>query len=196
MAVLEVLAGVKEVVVTVAAAVGAGVAVFGLRSWERELIGRADFETARAVALATYRVRDAMDAFRSPFYTAGEFPRGSVEDGQEAWAHVYGNRWKGVAAAMTEFDAKLLEGEALWGAPIRDAASGLRECASALLAATQAVIDDKRDNGETFRADRDFAKAMRGTVSSSGGDDNTFTRRSRVAVETLQEFLKPHLRRR
>lgn len=55
----EVIAIVKDVLVGVAAATTAVAAVIGLRSWSRELKGKAEFEAARNLARATYKVRDA-----------------------------------------------------------------------------------------------------------------------------------------
>src|SRR5260370_33027340 len=92
---------IKDVAVAIAAAVTATVAVKGLSSWNRELKGKANFDVARALAKATYKLRDDIKNCRSPFLSVREFPNdyGSHQGGDTdrpeaaAVAHVYSNSW-------------------------------------------------------------------------------------------------------
>ena len=68
----EVISIGKDIFLAIAAAITAIVAVMGLRSWSRELKGKAEFEAARNLALATYKLRDALRECRSPFYEISE----------------------------------------------------------------------------------------------------------------------------
>jgi hypothetical protein len=102
----------KDIVLAGAAAVTAWVAVKGLQKWREELRGRADFDVARGLARATYKVRDDLAACRMPLIRTSEFPDGysSIANDDHAarvsaLAHVYNNRWKPVTDALREFDA-------------------------------------------------------------------------------------------
>lgn len=64
----------KDLALAGAAVVTAWVAVLGLRKWREELRGKTDFEVARALARATYKVRDDLAACRMPLIRSSEFP--------------------------------------------------------------------------------------------------------------------------
>lgn len=111
----------KDILVGIAAGTTALAAVIGLRScWSRELKGKAEFEGARNLARATYKLRDALRHCRSPFYSGDEFPEETVWDRQDEQgeaskrAYVYENRFDPVRNAIQEFDSSVLEAEALW----------------------------------------------------------------------------------
>jgi len=139
----------KDVCLSVAAIVTASVAIYGLRSWKKELSGKANFEVARGLIRSTYRLRDEISYGRSPFTSAHEFPKGydplnkAPEKEAEAWSHVFTNRWKPIAEAVQEFDAQTLEAEALWGSDIKDMSFELRRCATTLRVAMEAVVSNE-----------------------------------------------------
>ena len=91
----EIITAIKDVLIGGAAIATASVAVIGLKSWSRELRGRADFEVARGLIRATYKLRDELRASRAPFIRAHEFPEGyynpagtsTPEKEAQAWAH-------------------------------------------------------------------------------------------------------------
>lgn len=183
-------------VVTAAATLGAVfVAGFGLQAWKKELKGRADFETAGAMARTTYALRDAIGSFRSPFLHGHEFPDGDTES-PNAYAVVYQNRWHPIGVALTAFDAAVLEAEALWGAAPQERAAALRACIVEMNAATDAVISDKRVKGQNFEMNNAFGVRMRSTIAGAPSDDkNEFSTKIRGAVAGIEELLKKHLAR-
>ncbi|HVJ38192.1 MAG TPA: hypothetical protein VM687_10390 [Stenotrophomonas sp.] len=194
----------KDVLLGLAAIVTSSVAIIGLRRWRTELRGKADFEIARGLARATYKLRNELESYRAPFVRGGEFPDSyyqartkTAQDEAQGWAHVYANRWRFVAAAVEEFDSHTLEAEALWGSMARKKAEALRECIGSLNAATEAVLSDKAQGGADFRADPEFGKRMRSDLSSSRSDtNNKLTASITVAVGDIEEMLRPHLARK
>ena len=198
---MEVVSIAKELLVSIAAATTAIVAVLGLRSWSRELRGKTQFEVARQLIRATYRVRDELRYCRTPFIQGTEFPTdypivegAKPEQEAKAWAYIYHNRWVPVRDALRELDAQLLEAEALWGSDIRDAGGALRQCARELQVAMEAIIDDKAIGGENFKSDRDFAKKMRSTAHASAtSQDNELNNMIQEAVSSLEKLVRPHL---
>ena len=200
----ELVTGGKDLFVAGAAAVTATVAVLGLKRWQLELRGKASFETARALAKATYALRDAIHGCRSPIIWAGEFPDGgqSVEGvrsspSDQDFVHVYATRWKPVSEAKLSFDAQMLEAEALWGEPIRRAAEAMRACLGSLSSATAAVIDNVRAGGEHFRSDPSFALKMQSIVHGTPNDpSNNFAIDLDRVVRMIEDQLRAHLRAR
>ena len=197
------ITAIKDVLLGLAAVVTASVAGVGLKRWRLELRGKADFEAARALARATYKLRDELAICRSPFIRGQEFPSSYHQTAQrtaqqeaEGWAHVYKNRWEPVWSAVQEFDTQSLEAEALWGEAARQKTQALRSCVKELNVAIEAVIDDKAAGGQNFSTDRDFGKRMRATVSASGNDQsNKLSQAIASSVKGIEELLRLHLAR-
>lgn len=188
--------GVIANVVTAAAAGGAAmVAAVGLQAWKKELKGRADFDAARAMAKATYALREALNGYRSPLISGSEFPDGDMQSA-DAYRFMYQNRWRRVADALSNFSSAALECEALWGSPAREKAGTMMLCMNTLFVATESFINDKDANGENFRADPEFGRRTRSEVAGTLDDDkNPFSVQIRTAIATIEEMLKPHLSR-
>lgn len=201
---LEAISAAKDISLGVAGAVTATVAVIGLRGWQRELKGTAEFEVARKFIQSTYKIRDHVRACRTPLVSSNEFPPGysssdlalTHKDNAEAWAHVFKNRWKPLIDSVQEFDAASLEAEALWGRDIRTSADALRTCLVKLRSAADAFVDDKVSGGEDFKHDRNFGIEIRKTVFSPASDENNpLTAEINSAVKSIEEKLKKHLNR-
>lgn len=201
----EIVAIVKDFLLGAAAAITGTAAIVGLKSWSRELRGKTEFEAARNLIKTTYKVRDEIRYCRSPLISAGEFPPDYPGPGQgvsarqeaQAWNHVYGRRWEPVRQALQDLETHALEAEALWGGEIRQKVDQLRQCASELQVAIEAVIEDKAQGGETFKADRNFGKSMRGIVAASHSDaTNPLSKKIQATIDGIENEVRPHLRRR
>lgn len=203
MSVPDFIAVIKDALIGLAAATTAVVAVLGLYSWRRELTGRTEFETARHLMNATYKLREEVASSRAPFVSAGEFPedyRGPAEASSQeearAWSHIYRNRWAPIRTALEELDSRALEAEALWGHEIKEKTDELRQCIVELRVAMDAIVDDKAEGGENFKQDREFGRRMRSTVHASRNDqENELSRRIANAIAGIEAQARPHLRR-
>lgn len=200
----EILAAVKDVALALAGVTTAVVAVLGLKSWSRELRGKAAFEVARGMARAAYKLRDEITLCRSPLVRAGEFPEGyqsqapnkSGEVRAGAYGHVFANRWAPVYAALQEFDTQTLEAEALLGQAIRLKTDLLRSVLSKLSAAIEAFIDNEGSEGKSFESDKEFGRKIRSEVFAiPSGSKNPLSAELAAAVLTIENELRPHLRR-
>jgi hypothetical protein len=200
----EIITAAKDIILACAAIVTATVAVKGLRRWREELRGKVEFEVSRNLARATYKLRDEIQRARSPLIRGSEFPSsygeseksGSSSVEADAWAHIYQNRFGPVLEALRDFDAQALEAEALWGSDIRKSAADLRHCAHRLSVSMQAIVDDKAQNGENFRANRDFGVKVRADVAAlPSQQDNPLSQQIETAVLALEGKLKTHLSR-
>lgn len=202
MNVLDFLEVLEHVAVAIAAAITGTVAVLGLQSWRKELQGRADFEVARNMVRAAYKLRDTLASCRSPFTAAHEFPPGyggtmgkrSAEEEGDAWAYVYKNRWTPVWNALQDFDAHTLEAEALWANDIRKETDAMRKCVGKLIAAIEAYISNKYAGSEHFK-DREFAKEVQAYIWATKEDENPLSKAIKEAVHGIEEQVRPHLKR-
>ena len=200
----ELIAVIKDIVLALAAIVTATVAIKGLTTWDRQLRGTAGFEAARAVAKSAYKVRDTLQDCRSPFLSSHEFPpeyyesrsNRAPEQKAKGYAFLYTNRWSPVWQAMQEFDANVLEAEALWGQSIRTATDPLRKVVRELNIAIDAIIANAASGGEDFSSDRDFGKKIRSMVSAVRTDSkNEVNIQLATAVQLIDDQLLPHLQR-
>lgn len=203
MSAVEFFSIVKDIALGSAAAITAYVALTGLEKWQKELRGKANFEIARLLIKSIYHLRDELGHCRSPFISAHEFPeeynakglgRHTSEEEGQAYNHIYSKRWAPVGTALQEFDAALLEGEALWGASIKEKGLVLRQCVRSLQVDIDCVITNKFSGGEEFK-DKDYAKKVRAGVSASRAEDNELSNRINAAVEGLEQEIRPHLAR-
>jgi len=98
--------------------------------------------------------------------------------------------------AMQEFDVSVLEAEALWGKPIREATDSLRKVVREVNVAIDAFIADAASGGEDFSSDRDFGKKMRSIVSAlPTNPENELNKKLAAAVQAIDDQLRPHLQR-
>lgn len=199
----EVIAMLRDILVAIAAATTAIVAVIGLRSWSRELKGKAEFEAARNLALATYKLRDAVRECRSPFYDNSELANfnpawGGLPDQADAnqYAYIYKNRFAPVLTAVQGFDSHVLEAEALWGSEIKSKTDQFRACVQELNAAMGADVANRRSLGADFNNNPEFAKQIVDKVTYLPAEENNeFSKRLREAIKEIEEQIRPHLRR-
>ncbi|MEZ9422049.1 hypothetical protein [Vibrio lentus] len=203
MSTTEIITAIKDIALSGAAITTATVAILGLKSWSRELKGKAEFEVGRALILATYKLRDELKYARSPWISGYEFPEDYPRNSDErtaeieanAYAHIYSKRWKPVAEAIQEFETQALEGEALWGKPMRDKTNEMKQCARNLQVSIDAFIHNKAEDGESFKNDREFAKSVKSDVWAANDDKNKLTIQISNAVQALEEEIRPHLKR-
>lgn len=180
----KIVGPVKDCILGVAAAVTAWVAVRGLNKWHQEMAGKHQYDAARGLVKAAYKLRNEIQMCRSPFFRGAEF---GGNEGAEGWRKAYEGRFTPVLTCLEEFEAAALEAESIWGSSVRDKADAIRSCVGELYAAIEAVLDDKRVNGENFKADPDFGKRMRATVSA-GRDDasNPLNQKLASAVKGIE----------
>ena len=203
MSTLEIISAIRDILLGGAAIVTAVVAVKGLESWRRELKGKTEFETAKGMIKATYKLRDELSNCRSPLIRAYEFPdfykgstgKHSAEEEAEAWANVYEKRWEPVWKAIQDFDVQTLEAEALWGKDVREKTDELRQCARELNTAIEAVISNKASGGQDFQSDRNFGKEMGRKVSAVKESENPLSQKIVRSIRNIENFVRPHLKR-
>ena len=191
----------KDVIVAVAAIVTTCLAIYGVKSWRRELAGKTQFEIARNLLKATYKLRDSIADVRSPLILGVEFPEGydvsseksSAEQKPQAYSHVYCNRLKPLWVAIDEFDIAALEAEAIWGKAIKRMAEDLRTCINSLHDSIRFYIDSI--HSDSINQKKEFDRNIRKDISASRNSDDELSKKIRNSIKALEEELKPHLKR-
>lgn len=115
MELLPFLTGLKEVVVTIAAATGAFVAYKGLTKWKEELKGRSNHETAKLILTSTFNVRKAVHIVRNNWISLDEYPTSQNVSDADKYTHMFKQRWEILDSAIHELEYAKIQGQALWG---------------------------------------------------------------------------------
>jgi hypothetical protein len=115
---------IKDLVTIASIGIAGYVALRGLQTWRDQLKGTANYELAKRLLKATYKLRDALQGVRNPFISAGEI-RQAVTEAQLDIKHedpdfhatsstaVYQIRWKPVGEAYQALELEVIEAEAI-----------------------------------------------------------------------------------
>ena len=132
----KVITSFKDIILAISAATTAYSAWRGINKWQEELKGKASLEVLRAVAKATYLLREQLINCRSDKklselsrdYIEQSYPLAQLKSEQEF--HIFRIRWEKVLDAKSEFDARVLEAESLLlkNSLIKEKCEALNEC--------------------------------------------------------------------
>lgn len=198
----ETVSLIKDIVTALAAGTGAVVAVMGLSTWKAQLRGRTEYELARRILRATYRVRDHLQAVRNPVMSAGEISTALEEAGverepgptnpPETDQAVYNRRWNRVTEALSELQVEEREAEVLWGSAFDGVFNDLRECVSDLWYVVWRHIGDVSDR-PGVRVDAEERQEIDDVLYRTKKDDD-FTKKLKLAVGDVEAQVRPHLK--
>lgn len=198
----------KDIVTAAAASIAAIVAVKGLQAWSKQLKGKTEYELARRLLRAVYRVRDAIRAVRNPVQTSEETAAAFKESNEIPTATllnadlnfkineaVYQLRWRRVQEAMTDLQVEMLEAEVSWGKEVKLKTDPLHICTRKLYISTRRHLRSLNPR-LVEQLDPNAREALDHIIFEldAEGSDETFSNEIRNSIETIEEFLKPHLK--
>lgn len=195
----------KELLLVAAAITGGIVAVSGLRTWKRQLKGQSEYELARRLLLAIYRLRDAFRAARSPLMfvppdeggsDAGEgtFPQKrhirGLRRGFEERLRALDNTWSDVQLAA-------LEAEVIWGRAVRELVAPLNECRAKFVTTVHEYFW-LNDPPPYATVDRNAERVTRVESTlysvSNNPQEDQFLKELLDAIDKAEAFIRPHLK--
>lgn len=200
----------SDIVVAVAAGVGAFVAWKGLGAWRQQLEGSNEYDLARRLLKSTYQLRDAMTVARSPFMLGGEKPKPtsgeassmSVEESDYAGTlGAYSERFRVVQEHRRSLQADLLEAEALWGSRLKPLYQPLFRLQHELWMAIHMYlrsIDPKQAGTSRESFGKIFFEKHHDTLyDMSEGEEkpDAFANGVLTAIAAIETELRPHLAR-
>lgn len=191
---------IKDIILSLSAMITVILAVYGIKSWRRELAGKTRFDIARRLLQATYRIREEFWGVRSRFITAAEFPssysgmsgKNSNQENYEAFFHVYKNRLEPLKDAIQEFDVAALEAEVLWGDEIKKITDEIRSCLQSLRISIEGELSNILSGTE--EPDSDYKQKVKRDVSASRDDKDPLSNKMRETLSQIEQTLKPYLR--
>lgn len=195
----------RDVLLGAAAAATAFFAYLGLSTWRRELKGKSEYQLAKDVLKAVYKVREAFKFVRNLLIYSYEYPddmkdpHGHLkrEYEYEGTAHVYQERWKKVAEAFQELEDLHLDAQVEWGPEYQDVIRKLRSCLVDLQIAIQTMLERKKDPRMGELTDAEKLEEERSVLYNLGGGSkhDKFTPEIAEAIGEFEKWLRPKIKR-
>lgn len=199
------LANSSNQIVAIAAALTALFAYLGLRTWRHELKGRSEYERAKLLLKAVYKVRDSFYHVRHIAIYQFEYPEEmrdyhghlKEEHNYEGTAHVYETRWKVLSDAFRQLEEQNLEAQVEWGDEFIDIIIPLRECRTDLEIALQQFLEAKKTSKEEEGISTEEWKDIRSKIYFYGKDSKheTFQPKIDAAIKKFEDRLRPIIKK-
>lgn len=196
---------VRDIVVGVSAIVVAVVAFFGLRTWRRELTGKAKFDVARNMMLLGFKLRADFQWVRHISTSSWEFAGRQQQENESEDASRVLNEWYAKRSRLQPLIENLQKfQEAGWEAEIvlgedssrhvLEAITVFRESYGDLSSAIESYFETRHEEvikGDMYH-DQDWLKELRKIIYSVSRDD--FSKRIEGATERLSSALKVYVK--
>ncbi|MEI6296492.1 MAG: hypothetical protein WCO84_02480 [bacterium] len=181
---------VANSITSISAVIVAGVAIFGLVGWRKQMMGKTNYEIARKYLKASLKLRDAIKFVRNPFIPLGEmqsalevngFKAEEYSDNQKMNRAVYSVRWNKVREAWTNLEAELLEAEVSWGSEATKAQLNLDALVRELYSGLSLYLDGRSSDSTD-------------SIIYNIGVNDEFSKKVDGAIKEIEIFLRPHLK--
>jgi hypothetical protein len=201
----EMVSLISDIVVGVSALGVAVIAFFGLRTWRRELTGKAKFNLARDLMLLGFKLEALFEGARHPFTYSTEYAdRPRKEDETQNVSQVL-DEWYARANRLKTLHENLIKiQEASWEAQIllnEDSKNSVSEAVAVyrhsfveLSSAIDSHFDTKRESAETGipYKDQDWLKELHKTIYSR--KDDNFSKQIEGATTKLKSALQAYVK--
>jgi hypothetical protein len=188
-------------IVTAATAVAAvSVAWRGLRTWQRQLQGTAEYELARRVLRAVLEMRTQIAAVRNPGIWPAEIERAKKERplaaGETAEENTqqlaYAHRWSELVKARSQLSLELLEAEVLWGESIRAPEKLLDSCVRDLWLGVHRHLREASGQRVPNETEEQWLQRQ-AVLYEDNPETNHFSQRVKDVVAAFEKVLRPHI---
>lgn len=191
--ILQLLNNYSNAISSLSAIVVTCLAIYGVREWKRQTIGKTNYEIARRYLKTALKLRDALKFVKNPFISGDEmedalkehgFDGDIFKDRDRTNRTVYSVRWKNVQEAWSALELERLDAEVSWGYEASRASSALISATRDLLVALNVHLGG---HGESNVRD--------GLIYNTGTENSPdeYSNRIDSAINELRDFLKPHL---
>ncbi len=196
----------KDILTIISLGIASFVAVRGLQTWKSQLKGTNDYELAKRVLKAVYKLRNAINYVRSPLMTAGEISKAMKEIGIEAkitdsdYSHksnmaVYNMRWKKVSEAFEDLEIEAIESEVLWGKFIAESIIEIRKNVILLSTAITLFINNLESHRHFSPDDKTRQYYEKIIYNLSLDENDEFSSSLLEKIKNIENLIKPYLKK-
>ncbi len=192
------LSVIKDLMTIIASSVAVYVALRGLHTWRRQLLGQSQYDLSRRLLAKTLKVRDSIQAVRNPMMhlsvNAGD--KASQLESEKA---EYSRRLAELDKSWSELRVESLEAEVLWGKQISDVLKPLTHCRAELISniwlhfwmeGAYALPSTTVDNSPERVAKNDGVIYF----TSEDSEADEFSGQLKKAVNSIEDYLRPKLK--
>lgn len=200
---VNITSSISDAIVAIAAIVAAIFAVKGVDSYRKEFAVKDQYELAKRLLYAVYKVRDGFCHVRKAFISVAEFPKAndgdtpintSSQEGKfKATSFAYQNRWEVLVTATRELESEMTQAQVFWGTQFGDLMMPVRECSNSLRIAIENRL--RSILGENVYTDNDERTAERQVLDCMGKlSKDPFGQKIQNALKPIEEMVRPHLK--
>lgn len=194
----------RDIVVTIAAVITASVAVYGLRVWKRDLVGKESYEAAKLLVYQSHAASRAIDKMRYPIreHERMMFTKEEIENTTEGerWrtseAAAYRNRIKEYSDGYLGFYEALLSFRVIAGSQVYRAFLPFQRALEKPLDQANRYLGLLDDLSVAITAESPDVKLLRGFVHDFDDDVDAYSLSIGEAREQGELFLLPYLHRK
>lgn len=193
---------IREILTSLSAIVVALVAVLGLSTWKRQMLGKDSFDLAKRVLCAVYDLRTAINHVRRPFHLSDEVTLaketilskdGTTREGlteYEIQEALYSLRWEKINKASNGLSSTLKEAEALWGNEIVNITNPLLSSINNLRSSIDKYLINIQ-HPRSYLADEIiiFMDVVRSTHWNPSEDE--FNKQLEETIKKIEDYLRP-----
>jgi len=201
----ELVSIASDIAIGVSALIVAGVAFFGLRTWRRELTGKAKFDIARNVMSLARKVKGDFAQARHPVGWSWEYASRTRQENESPLAsevldlwYAKNQRLKPLAENLQKLQEVSWEAEIVLGEDasksVSEAFTILRERYAELSSAVNSYFDTRLDEavkGSMYK-DQDWLKELSKEIY--GTESDNFSKRIDEATSQLDSTLKAYVK--
>ena len=195
----------KDIILALSAIIVSVFAWLGLKTWRKELTGKASFEVARNLMHLGFELKAHFEDARNPFTRAGEWAdRTKQENEQENESQVLnewyarGNHLRPIAERLykiteTQWEAEILLNKSS-AQSVKEVVKSYRESYADLSSAISAYFDTRLDEtriGIPYK-DQEWLRGLHKTIYSGTKDD--FSMKVDDATDKLSSVLKQYVK--
>jgi len=188
----------KDIILAISALAAAFIAWRGLATWEEKLKGKSEYEIAKQVLKAVYKVRNAFIIMRNPI-DPFEYPDNlraqpeplTPEQKYQLNLHVYNQRRKIMYEAFEILEGQNINAQVEWGAEFQNLIYSLRDSRNKLYEAISSKLDSIEDNQ---KLPEDIKYIFYPKYDEANQD--IFTNNINNTVAKYEKTLRPHIVRK
>lgn len=193
----------QNVIVSICAMVTTAIALLGYSKWKKELKGKSEYEKAKEILKAVYKVKHGFSIVRNPAMFAHEYPEAIRDkpgppqgnDRYEAIAFAYENRWKQLDLAFRELEDLHLDAIVEWGSEFSEIVVPLRNRRAELLVCLQRHLRSLKDPNRPIsnRDEEDDERSVLYEIENSSHDK--FSPQIDEAIKAFEGRLRRHIKK-
>jgi len=203
----ELIALLKDLIISGAAITGAVVAFKGLSTWQRQLKGKSEYDLSRRLLISLFKYRDAISGVRNSAMWSYEMPHPPEDEAKNmsrdeisfyGTQKAYEARWGKVYSEKTNLYADLIEAEALWGTQLKEYFLEIYKLEHELFSYIRnyLTISNPKTNNTRTEAIEKLLRKKRDIMYDDFGEDedDEFKSELKVGIDKIEKYLQPKLR--